>query len=50
MKQGGFWGLATLVVIGAIVYDVLSHPKGAQVATSGLTNLVRTSLKYASGR
>lgn len=50
MKQGGFWGLATLVVLGAILYDVLSHPKGTHVVTKGVTDLVGTSLKYASGR
>ena len=50
MKQGGFWGLATLVVLGAILYDVLTHPKGTQTVSRGLNSLVGTSLKYASGR
>lgn len=50
MRQGGFWGIATLVVLGAILYDVLTHPKGTSVLTHGVTNLVGTSLKYASGR
>jgi hypothetical protein len=50
MKQGGFWGLATLVVVGAIVADVLTHPKGTAVVSNGLVKLVRSSLNAASGR
>jgi hypothetical protein len=50
MRQGGFWGLATLVVIGAIAADVLTHPKGTSVVTRALTQTIGTSLKYASGR
>ena len=39
-----------LVLIGAIVADVLTHPAGTQAASNGLSSILKTSLQAASGQ
>jgi hypothetical protein len=50
MRAGGFIGVATLVVIGWIAADVLTHPTGAAVGFNGITNLVKISAQGATGQ
>ena len=48
--RGGLFGALTLVILGAIAADVLTHPVGTQVAGNTLTGVLRTSLQAASGQ
>lgn len=35
-----FWSIATLVVGGIIVADILTHPSGTQAAANGLSSII----------
>ena len=35
-----FWSIATLVVAGIIVADILTHPSGTQAAANGLSSII----------
>lgn len=48
--RGGLFGALTLVILGAIAADILTHPAGTQAAGSALTGVLRTSLQAASGQ
>lgn len=48
--RGGLFGALTLVILGAIAADVLTHPAGTQAAGTALTGVLRTSLQAASGQ
>ena len=48
--RGGLFGAATLVILGAIAADVLTHPAGTQAAGNALTGLARVSLQAAAGQ
>jgi hypothetical protein len=38
-----FWALATLVVGGIMLADILTHPSGTQAATNGLASIITPS-------
>jgi hypothetical protein len=46
----GILRIFVLFAIGAIIYDVLTHPKGTQAAFGGVGGLLRTGLSASSGR
>lgn len=46
----GILRLFVLFAIGAIIYDVLTHPKGTQAAIGGVNSLLRTGYAAAAGR
>ena len=46
----GIIKIVTLFVIGAMIYDVLTHPKGTQTVIGGVNRLLGTGLSAASGR
>jgi hypothetical protein len=46
----GIIRIAVLAMGGAILYDVLTHPRGTNTLISGVTELFRTGLAAASGR
>lgn len=46
----GILKLFVLFAIGAIIYDVLTHPKGTQAAIGGINSLLQTGLGAAAGR
>jgi hypothetical protein len=46
----GILKLFVLFAIGAILYDVLTHPKGTQQLIGGINSLLGTGLAAASGR
>lgn len=50
MIAQGIIRLAALAFAGAILYDVLTHPKGTQTLVGGVNTLFRTGLAAASGR
>jgi hypothetical protein len=50
MKVSGFWSLAGLVVIGWILVDVLSNPKGTEAAFSGVTGLTTVVGNQVTGK
>ncbi len=50
MLVQGMIRIGVLMVGGAILYDVLTHPKGTQTLIGGFTELFRTGLAAASGR
>ena len=50
MRAGGIIGWGTLIIIGWIVADVLTHPTGAAVGFNGITNLVKISAQGATGQ
>lgn len=35
-----FWSIATLVVGGIILADILTHPSGTQAAANGLSSII----------
>ena len=45
-----FWSLATLVIGGIIVADILIHPAGTQAATNGLAKIVTPSENALLGK
>ncbi len=46
----GIIRIGVLMVGGAILYDVLTHPRGTQTLIGGVTELFRTGLAAAAGR
>lgn len=46
----GIIRIAVLAMMGAVLYDVLTHPKGTKTLVGGVTELFRTGLSAASGR
>lgn len=46
----GIIRIFVLFVIGAIIYDVLTHPKGTKAAIGGVSQLLGVGLSAASGR
>lgn len=48
--MSNLWKIATLIVIGAILYDVLTHPAGTKALGSSVQGLWVASLKQVSGR
>jgi hypothetical protein len=46
----GIIRIAVLAMMGAVLYDVLTHPKGTKTLIGGTTELFRTGLSAASGR
>lgn len=48
--RGGIFGALTLVIGGAIVADILTHPAGTKAAGNALSSLLKTSLQAAAGQ
>jgi len=48
--MSGIIGLATLVIGGVIVADILSHPAGTAAASSGVTKIWSSSLNGLLGQ
>jgi hypothetical protein len=48
--KGGIFGVVTLVFLGAIAADVLSHPQGTAAAGNSLSALLKTSLQAVTGQ
>jgi len=42
--MSGIISIATLIIGGVIVADILTHPAGTQAASSGISNLWSTSI------
>ena len=42
--MSGVLSLATLIIGGVIIADILTHPAGTQAASAGITNLWSTSI------
>jgi hypothetical protein len=49
-KMARFASIASLVVIGVIIADILTHPQGVKAASSGITGVVRPSLNALLGQ
>ena len=49
MKSSGIIGLVMLAVIGAMLGDVLTHPAGANAASSAVNGFLGSTYKAASG-
>lgn len=47
---GGLFGVAALVLAGAMLADLLSHPAGSTAAFNGLSSLWTPSLAAAAGQ
>jgi len=45
-----FWAIATLVVTGVIIADVLANPKGVAAAGSALNQTLQTSFNAMLGK
>lgn len=43
-------GIATLVVLGAIIADLVLHPQGTGVIVNGISGLWRSGLQAAGGQ
>lgn len=50
MIAQGIIRIFVLFAIGAIIANVLTHPKGTQAAIGGINSLLRTGLSASSGR
>lgn len=48
--RGGFFGIVTLALFGAMIGDVLAHPQGTQTALNGLSGILKSSYKAAAGQ
>lgn len=35
-----FFAIGTLVIVGVIIADILTHPSGTQAATNGITSIL----------
>lgn len=46
----GILRIFVIFAIGAIIANVLTHPKGTQAAIGGITSLFATGLAASSGR
>lgn len=44
-----FWAVGTIVVVGVIVADVLTHPQGTQAAGAALNQTLATSFAAMLG-
>ena len=44
----GILRLFVLFAIGAIIYDVLTHPKGTQAVIGGVNSLLKTGLGFSA--
>lgn len=47
--MSGVLSLATLIIGGVIIADILTHPAGTQAASAGITNLWSTSISGLLG-
>ena len=43
-------GIATLIVFGAIIADLVIHPQGTGVIVNGISGLWRSGLQAAGGQ
>lgn len=48
--RGGFFGIVTLGLFGAMLGDILAHPQGTQAAANGLIGVLKASYKAAAGQ
>ena len=46
----GFLRLLVIMAIGAIVYDVLTHPKGTRVLVAGFNDILKTGFAAELGK
>jgi hypothetical protein len=47
--MGRIFALATLIVTGVIVADILANPQGVQAASSGINDLAKSSFSALLG-
>jgi len=45
-----FWGAVTLVLVGIIVADLMTHPQGVQTAGSALNSNLQTTFGAMLGK
>jgi len=43
-------GLAALIVVGIIIADLVTHPKGTTAAANGINTLAKTSVSGLLGK
>lgn len=48
--MSGFLSLASLVVVGIIVADIIANPKGTAAASGGINSLVKTGTNGLLGK
>lgn len=48
--MGKILGIATLIVFGAIIADLVLHPAGTGVIVNGISGLWRSGLQAAGGQ
>ncbi len=48
--MGKILGIATLVVFGAIIGDLVLHPQGTGIIVNGISGLWRSGLQAAGGQ
>lgn len=46
----GFLRLLVIMAIGAIVYDVLTHPRGTRVLVQGFNDILKTGFAAELGK
>lgn len=44
----GILKIVTIFAIGAILYNVISHPKGTQALVGSMTSFLETGLSYSA--
>lgn len=49
MRTGGIYGAVSLVIVGAIIGDIIAHPKGTAAGLNGINSLLKTSFSAALG-
>jgi hypothetical protein len=50
MRFTGFFGLATLVVVGVIGANLLAHPTGTTAAANGVVSIEKPGLNALLGK
>jgi len=50
MRVSGFWSLAGLVIMGGIIYDLVTHPSGTSSAFKGVTGLTTATGNIVTGK
>ncbi len=48
MVAQGILKVVTIFAIGAILYNVISHPKGTQALVGSVTSFLETGLSYSA--
>ena len=48
MLGQGIIRIFVIFAMGAILYNVLTHPKGTQALASGVTGILETGLSYSA--